>query len=117
MSFSRLDVEKACLQWEDPNEEEEFFDMIKQEYVREELKKESFQLEGIGDAVFVESTGGHEDDGSYMDVVFKIKDGERDRFFRKIGTYDSWDSPEWDGAFEEVREAKVSKIVWENVNG
>ena len=87
-----------------------FYDKIRvSRWDKEQEKK--VKIPGIGVAKFVERNGGYEDEGSYMDVIFKVND----RFFRKVGTYDSWDSDEWDGALEEVVQKEVLKTVWERV--
>jgi hypothetical protein len=108
--FRRSDVELACLKYEDEEEMYDFFDGIKE--------KKQIQLEGIGLAEYVEDHRPEREwadddvDGEYIDVIFKIGD----RYFRKSGTYSSWDSDEWDGPFEEVTPAKVQRTEWVNVN-
>ena len=106
--FSRADVELACLQWKD-EDGFDFFDGIKE--------KKQIELDGIGIAYYVEDhrpKGDYDEDhdGEYIDVVFKIGD----RHFRKSGTYNSWDSDEWDGPFEEVKAAEVQRTEWVNIN-
>lgn len=110
MRVYRETLELACLNYSDENEEYgSFFDAIK------ELK--TIELEGIGEVQFLEETwpeGGYDDDrdGEHIDVVFKV--GEQ--YFRKAGHYNSWDSHNWDGAFEEVQPAKVQRTIWKNIN-
>ena len=64
----------------------------------------TFDIPGLGTVVLVEHLGGHEDDGSYTHLIFRISDGdgETDSYYRKTGSYDSWDGTDWDGPFEEV---------------
>ncbi len=112
--YTRAELEKAILNMEFDDEYTSFYDEIKVSRWDKD-KEKSIEIPGIGDAQFVDSTGGYEDEGSYMDVVFKINSDGRDRFFRKTGTYDSWDSSEWDGAFEEVKEKTSTKIIWVNI--
>jgi hypothetical protein len=65
---------------------------------------EAKEIPGFGTLELVESDGGHEGDGEYMDVVFKV--GER--YFRQDGSYDSWNGGEWDGEVEEVEPRQIT---------
>jgi len=67
----------------------------------------------------VDGEGGHEGDGEYMDAVFQIastRDGVADianaLFFRVTGTYNSWDSSEWDDVAEIVEQREVLVKQW-----
>lgn len=109
MNFSRSDVELACLQWAKDNDDEDFFNEISY--------KKVINLPEIGEASFVDQqrpdTSWDDDhDGEYIDVVFQVGG----RYFRKSGTYSSWDADEWDGPFEEVIKAEVRRSEWVNVN-
>ena len=64
-------------------------------------------------------TGGHEGDGEYMDIVFKIAStldtvvAEKDfLYFRVTGVYNSWDSDEWDDDFAIVEQREVLVTQW-----
>jgi hypothetical protein len=82
------------------------FDEGDSDYFYEEIQwtREPIFLPELGEeAVKVDSTGGSEGEGDYMDVVFKIGD----QLFRKTGFYNSWDSNDWDGSLEEVEPYEV----------
>lgn len=61
-----------------------------------------FVVEGLGTIAKVYEEGG-EDQGSHAEVVFSVtqEDGEV-QYFKKEGSYASYDGYYWDGDFEEV---------------
>lgn len=79
-------------------------------------ENESFTLDGIGTAVFVEVHGGGEGDGETHWAVVKVTDAEGNvRYFRKPGWYASYDGAYLDGDTEEVRAAERVVTVWEKI--
>lgn len=59
---------------------------------------ESYDVPGLGVVYVVESIGGYEDGPSTLSLVFRAGDC----YFRKTGSYDSYDGSDWDGPFEMV---------------
>jgi hypothetical protein len=71
---------------------------------------EVFDIPGVGSVSVVDQVGGYEDAGSYMHLIFKVTDTSgKESYYRKSGTYDSWDGSEWDGPFVEV--TPITKTV------
>jgi hypothetical protein len=60
----------------------------------------------------VDSDGGSEGDGEYMDKVFKVQVGAEEFFFRITGTYNSWDSSMWNESFEIVQPVQVMRTEY-----
>ena len=64
-------------------------------------------------AVYVEEHFGGEEGGDHgMYTVLRVGYGEDKRCFMKTGEYNSWDSSEWDGSFDEVVPEEVKVIQW-----
>jgi hypothetical protein len=92
MTYTVEQVESAVNAYDDGESYDYFYEEI-------QYSSQPIHLPELGEAaVRVASTGGHEGDGDYMDVVFKIGD----QLFRKSGYHNSWDSNDWDGDLEEV---------------
>lgn len=76
------------------------------------------QLDGIGKAVFVqeqEEVRDYFNEGSIY-FVFKVTDPAGvERYFRKSGQYSSYEQAQYYGKLEEVKAAKVQRLVWESV--
>lgn len=68
---------------------------------------------GLGVVTVVDHIGGGEGDGYYMAIVLRVEDSETTRYFRKEGSYDSWEGGDWDGDFEEVAPKPVERIEYE----
>lgn len=65
----------------------------------------------------VDSTGGCDGDGEYMDVVFKVastrEGAENDMlYFRVSGSHNSWADPEWFNDFDIVEPREVTVTQW-----
>ena len=58
--------------------------------------------------------GGEEggDHGMYIILSTGSSYNNTERFFRKTGEYNSWDTSYWDGGFSEVVETKVERTEW-----
>lgn len=76
------------------------------------------QLDGIGQAEFVQEQEEERDywnEGSIY-FVFKVTDPTgAERYFRKTGEYSSYEKAQYYGKLEEVKAAKVQRLVWENL--
>lgn len=65
----------------------------------EEVDREGTELPSLKVTAYaVSREGGHEGDGDYMDVVFRVDN----QLFRQQGYHNSWDSNDWDGDLQEV---------------
>lgn len=72
------------------------------------LDNEGYDLPLLGVRAYaVSREGGHEGDGDYMDVVFKVGN----QLFRKQGFHNSWDSNEWDSDRLEMVESYEEVVV------
>jgi hypothetical protein len=77
---------------------------------------EVFEIPGLGKVTVVDRVGGYEDAGSYMHLVFKVIDfSGKESYYRKSGTYDSWDASVWDGPFVEVTATTKTVTTFEVV--
>jgi hypothetical protein len=73
-------------------------------------KNDSEFVPGLGTVKVVDTVGGSEGDGEYMHVVVEVVSADGSvAYFKKTGTYDSWDSNDWDGDLEQVQ--PVSKTI------
>jgi hypothetical protein len=75
-----------------------------------------FDVPGVGKVTVVEQVGGYEDAGSYMHLIFQVTDPSgKVSYYRKSGTYDSWDASVWDGPFVEVTATTKTVTTFEVV--
>lgn len=56
--------------------------------------------------------GGEEGGDHAMFIILSVSWGEDERFFKKNGEYDSWDSSEWDGPLYEAVATEVTRTEW-----
>ena len=70
-------------------------------------------------ATEVDSNGGYEDGGSYMDKTYMIhKESNKQNvlgYITVVGTYSSWDASEWDGPVTVVNPVEVTKVEFQQM--
>jgi hypothetical protein len=71
-------------------------------------------VSGLGSVTVVDVFGGREGSGEYLHLVFKVIDSAGvATFYKKEGSYASFNGREWDGPFEQV--TPVEKVYTDYV--
>jgi hypothetical protein len=65
----------------------------------------------FGDASKIQEETDYADGQEERTMILKIGD----RFVKKVGYYDSWESSNWDGAITEVKPVEQTVVVYEAV--
>jgi hypothetical protein len=80
-------------------------------------KNDTEFVDGLGRCRVVDTVGGSEGDGEYMHVVIEVTTEEGEvLYFKKTGTYDSWDANDWDGDLERVAPALKVITVYDPIS-
>lgn len=113
VELAKTDVKKAVQQWvnyiwDDENDEDVEFSVssIENEYCKT-LGSISLEL--------VDSEGGREGQGEYVDRTFAFsQNGEQFSHFVIFGTYSSWEGIEWDEDITRMYPHRVMTTVWKD---
>lgn len=75
-------------------------------------------IPGVGHVQVMDRVGGYEDGGTYVHIILKVTDDSgKETFYRKTGSYDSWDGTHWeDGVFQEVAPKTMTVTKYEVVS-
>lgn len=65
----------------------------------------------FGDVRKVDSSTDYDEGREERSVIISVGD----RFFKKVGYYDSWNDSSWDGGFVEVRQREKTVTVYETI--